>query len=90
VAKLTQTRATPFKNGILGTSWWHWFKRRHPKISIRLVEGLNISKAEGQTVVTCNSLYENLQSLYNKHNYPLDHIWNCDEIGIQVGKQFSA
>jgi hypothetical protein len=29
----------------------------------------------------------NLQSLYNQHNYNFDHIWNYDEIGIQVGRQ---
>jgi len=34
VAKLTHTRATPFRNGIPGTNWWYWFKCRHPKISI--------------------------------------------------------
>jgi hypothetical protein len=28
--------------------------------------------------------------LYNKHNYVVDHIWNFDEIGIQVGRQLGA
>jgi hypothetical protein len=31
VAKLTWTCARPFNNGILGTSWWCWFKQRHLK-----------------------------------------------------------
>jgi len=82
VVELTQTCATPFKNSIPGTSWWHWFKQKHLEISICLVERLDISRAQGLTLVACNSLYENLQSLYNKHNYLLDHKWNCDEIGI--------
>jgi hypothetical protein len=30
VAKLTQTKDTPFKDGILRKSWWYWFKQRHP------------------------------------------------------------
>jgi hypothetical protein len=55
-----------------------------------LAEGLNISKPQGLTPIACNSLYENLQSLYNKHNYLPDHKWNCDEIGIQAGKQYGA
>jgi hypothetical protein len=88
VAKLTQTHATQFMNGIPRTSWWQWFQQRHPEISIHLVEGLDISRAQGLFLATCNSFDENLQSLHNKHNYPLDHIWNCDEIGIQVGRQF--
>jgi len=67
---------------ILGTSWWHWFKQRHPEISICLAEGLDISRAQGLTLTTYNSFYENLQSLYSKHNYLLNHIWNCDETSI--------
>jgi len=26
VAKITQTKVTPFRNGILGKTWWRWFK----------------------------------------------------------------
>jgi hypothetical protein len=26
VVKLTQTRVTPFQNGILNTTWYHWFR----------------------------------------------------------------
>jgi hypothetical protein len=55
-----------------------------------LVEGLDISRAQGLTQATCNSFYENLQSLYSKHNYLPDHIWNCDETSIQLGRQSSA
>jgi hypothetical protein len=90
VAKLTQTCATPFKNGILRTSWWHWFKQKHLEISIRMAERLDISRAQGITLATYNSFYDNLQSLYNKHNYFPNHKWNCDEIGIQANKQSSA
>lgn len=34
--------------------------------------------------------YQNLQNLYAHHNYLPDHIWNSNEIGIQVGKQFGV
>jgi hypothetical protein len=85
VAELAQTRATPFKNGILGTSWWCWFKQRHLEISIHL-----ISKAQGLTPTAYNSFYENLQSLYNKHNYLPNHIWNCVETNIKASRQSGA
>jgi len=49
VAKLTQTKPTPFTNGIIGNSWWYWFKHQHPKLNIGLVEGLEIYKAHGLT-----------------------------------------
>ncbi len=90
VLKLTQTCVTPFKYGIPRTSWWRWFKQRHLEISIRLVEGLDIFKAQGLTPTIYSYFYENLQSLYNKHNYLPNHIWNCDEIGIKVGRQYGA
>jgi hypothetical protein len=51
---------------------------------------LDISRAQGLTLAACNSFYENFQSLYNKHNYLPNHIWNCDKIGIQIGRQFGA
>jgi hypothetical protein len=30
IAKLTQTRPTPFQKKVPRTSWWYEFKRKHP------------------------------------------------------------
>jgi len=32
------------------------------------------------------SFYENLQALYDKHNYEAHQIWNCNESSAQAGK----
>jgi hypothetical protein len=32
------------------------------------------------------SFYDNLETIYSKHKYSLDRIWNCDESGAQAGK----
>jgi hypothetical protein len=82
VAKVTQTKITPFKHGKLGSSWWFWFKCQHPKLSIRQAEGMEISKTQGLTSQSCESFYNNLQSLYNKYNYYAHHIWDPNEIKI--------
>jgi hypothetical protein len=74
VAKITQTRVTPFKHGVLGSFWWFWFKCQHPKLNIRQVEGLEISRAQRLTSESCENFYNNLQSLYNKYNYDAHHI----------------
>jgi hypothetical protein len=37
VALMTQGRDTPFTNGIPGTCWLRWFRRRHPELSVRVV-----------------------------------------------------
>lgn len=89
VVELTQTKFTPFQDGILINSWWYWFKHRHPEISIWQVKGLEV-RAHGLTFNSCNLFYTNLQSLYSQHNYSSNHIWNSHEIGIQVGRQFRA
>jgi len=34
VAKLTQTKHTPFWNGILDNNYWYWFKWKQPKVNI--------------------------------------------------------
>ncbi len=56
-------------------------------MSIHLEKGLDIYKAQGLALATYNSFYENQQSLYNKHNYFPNHIWNCDETRIQASRQ---
>jgi hypothetical protein len=90
VAELTQTKDTPFRNGILGNSWWYWFKRRHLKVSIWKVEGLEVCKAQGLTLASYNSFHTNMQSLYNQHNYITNHVWNLDKTRIQINKQFGT
>jgi hypothetical protein len=64
VIELTQTKPTPFKNGIIRNSWWYWFKHRHPKLNIQLAKGLDVYKSEGLTNQSCDIFYQNLQSLY--------------------------
>jgi IS4 transposase len=49
-----------------------------------------VCRAQGLTPNSCNYFYTNLQSLYNKHKYNFDHIWNYDETRIQVGRQSRA
>ena len=33
-----------------------------------------------------SKFYDTLSSAYEKHNYAPDHIWNCDETGLQAGR----
>ncbi len=85
---MIQTRPTPFWNW--WDSWWYWFICIHPKLSIDLSKGLNIKRAQGLTTNSWNLFYQNLTSLYTQHQYKPNHIWNCDEIRIQVGRQSRA
>jgi hypothetical protein len=60
VAELIQIRPTLFQGGVLGSSWWYWFKKRHPKLNIHQVEGLDINRAQGLTIQSCQNFYQNL------------------------------
>jgi hypothetical protein len=85
--ELTQTRLVPFNNGILGASWWYWFKHRHLEFNIRQAERFEVCTAQGLTNNVCQTSYTNLQMLYTKHNYITNHIWNFNDIIIQARKQ---
>jgi hypothetical protein len=45
VADIYQTRENSFTAGILGRGWLRWWKRHHPKLSLRVSQGLEISRA---------------------------------------------
>jgi hypothetical protein len=87
VCEITQTRATPFKDGIPGPGWLRWWKRRHPQLTLRVPQGLETAHARALSRENVDSFYENLQTLYSSHNYPPERIWNCDETGAQAGRE---
>jgi len=35
-----------------------------------------------------NSFYDNLENLYKTHKYGSNRIWNCDETGVQAGRNY--
>ena len=35
VKQICSDRLTPFREGIHGRSWWHWFQKRHPQLTLR-------------------------------------------------------
>ena len=86
VALMTQERPTSFTDGIPGRGWLRWFKKRHPDLTRRQAQGLEIERAKGLYVENVASFYSNLQELYEKYQYPVDHVWNCNESGAQAGR----
>ena len=86
VALITQERVTPFRDGIPGDSWVRWFKKRHPDLIMRQSQGLEFARAKGLCAENVASFYNNLEQAYQTHNYPPEHIWNCDESGAQAGR----
>jgi hypothetical protein len=86
VAQICQDRSNPFTHGIPGQGWLRWFRRRHPELTLKSSQGLEVNKAKNLCPENVASLFGNLQILYTQHSYAPDHIWNCDEIGAQAGR----
>lgn len=39
---------------------------------------------------TCHTYYYNLENLFTRHKYQLDHIWNLNDTSVKVGWQFGV
>jgi hypothetical protein len=74
ICEITQTRSTPFKNGIPGVGWLRWWKRRHPELTLRVPQGLDTTRARALTKENVDNFYNNLETLYNLHQYSRERI----------------
>lgn len=90
VYEITQSKWTPFRNGIPDNGWMRWWKRRHPDLTLRVSQALESARAKGLCEENVRSFYENLQHLYSMHEYAPDRIWNCDESGAHAGMNGGA
>ena len=86
VALMTQERPTSFTDGIPEKEWLCWFKKRHLDLIRRQAHGLELARAKGLCAENVASFYKNLEKLYQKYQYPSDHVWNCNESGTQAGR----
>ena len=81
-----QSRVTPFKDGIPGDSWFHWFRKRHPHLVMRVPQGLEFARAKAMNPSTVQTFYSNLLQQYSSYAYTPSHIWNVDESGCNASK----
>ena len=87
VANLVQDgRETPFKDGIPNNGWVRWFRKRHPEVSPRSAQTLEMARAKNLCLENVATFYHNLQEAYIEHQYDPSYIWNVDESGAQAGR----
>jgi hypothetical protein len=89
VYEITKDKWTPFKNGIPGGGRMTWWRRRHPKLSLRTSQALEAAGTSGLCEENVASFYDNLENLTSTHGYSPGRIWNCDESGAQADKNHS-
>ena len=66
--------------------WMRGWKRRRPELSLRTAQALDTARAKGLCKENVASFYDYLEKLYSMHGYSPDRVWNCDESGLQAGK----
>lgn len=88
--QICSDRLTPFREGIPGRSWWHWFQKRHPQLTLRRPKNLDLARAQGLTKEACDKFYRFLTTVYEEGKYPPCRIWNADESGLSVGQTNSS
>ena len=86
----SQKRKNPFVDGIPGNDWWYGFKKRHPELTERIPQALQIYPAKAATPHTMDQWFNHtLKPVLDKldlHHNP-DQIFNVDESGFPlVGK----
>ena len=86
VGEITISRDTPFREGIPGRGWMRGWRPRHPELTLRVSQALEIAQARGLCKENVKSFYDNFQMLYNLHKYSLDRFWNCNKARAQAGK----
>jgi len=79
-------RDTPFQNGIPSGGWMTGWKHSHPELSLCTSQALDVNKNERIMQGECYRLLQQFRSILCVHKYSPDCIWNCDESGLQVGK----
>jgi hypothetical protein len=75
VAEATQLRDTPFKDGIHGLGWLHWFRKRHPEHYLRMSQGLDVGRVQGLCPENVTTFYENLETMLQRGYEPM-YNWN--------------
>lgn len=74
-------RKTLFTNGRPGKCWWELFRKRHPEVSLRVPEPLQIARAKGCTWEAINGWFIDFEQFMETRGLKdkPNHIWNADE-----------
>ena len=79
-------RPNPFVDGKSGRKWWALFKKRHPEISLRTSEKLQLARAKCCTPEVLGAWYEEFGKFLKTYSLmnEADCIWNADEAGFSL------
>ena len=79
-------KPNPFPNNLPGKCWWYAFLRRHPELSTRTPQALQMCRAKACSPEAMDKWYCEFEQFLLIHDL-LDkpsRIWNCDESGFAL------
>jgi hypothetical protein len=65
-----------------GRDWFSTFMSRHSGISLRTPESTSLGRASAFNEFNVKAFFSNLNSVYVRHSFGAENIWNCDETGM--------
>ena len=79
-------RPNPFKNNRPGDKWWKLFTKRHPMLSLRKPEQLQLSRARCCTLEKLQQWFVGFEQFLITHDLKNKsaQIWNTDEAGFSL------
>ena len=78
-------RPNPFVGNYPGRDWWYGFLKRHPEISLRSPEQLQLSRASACSQERLSVWYNDYESFLKKNSISNpNQIWNADETGCPL------
>jgi len=82
----TDGRPSPFKDDRPGDKWWKLFIKRHPVLSLRKPEQLQLSRARCCTPEILQQWYVEFEQFLITHDLKdkAARIWNADEAGFPL------
>lgn len=81
---VTNEISNPFdkEKKIAGKDWFQAFKRRHPQLTLRKPEATSLGRINGFNEESIKIFFNNVEKVFEKHNFPPHRIYNVDETGI--------
>lgn len=67
---------------VAGREWFNKFMKRHPNIALRTPEATSLGRVSAFNKVTVGLFFDNLDTLYKRHEFTPENIWNVDETGV--------
>ena len=73
-------------NGRPGRKWWALFKNRHPEITLRVPEKLQLARVKCSTPEILGAWYKDFGDFLEAHSLlnRAEYIWNADEAGFPL------